>query len=68
MSATHATDGSGGFRELRRAAGLSQVDLAVRAECSVSMLRLIEQGYRPNGSEVIERISSVLGEVDRAAA
>jgi transcriptional regulator with XRE-family HTH domain len=51
----------GGVREMRRAAGLSQQQLAGRADCSVSMVRLVESGYRPDGpSAVIERIADVL--------
>ncbi|WP_372517942.1 helix-turn-helix domain-containing protein [Solirubrobacter phytolaccae] len=50
-----------GVREQRRAAGLSQQQLATRAGCSVSMVRLVESGYRPEGpSAVLGRIEAAL--------
>ncbi len=56
---TQATDD---LRALRRAAGLSQQELAERARCSFSSVRLMESGYRPSGgrSAVLERVLAVL--------
>lgn len=45
---------------MRRAAGLSQQQLAARADCSIGMVRLVESGYRPEPSAVLERIIAVL--------
>ena len=46
----------------RRAAGLSQQQVAALAGCSISMVRLLEAGYRPKSGEVMERIATVLAE------
>jgi transcriptional regulator with XRE-family HTH domain len=43
------------LRELREAAGLSQQDLAVRSGLSISAVRQIEQGNKPD-----PRVSTVL--------
>ena len=45
----------------RHELGLTQQDVAVRAGCSVSYVRLLESGYLPEASEVLDRIGSVLG-------
>jgi transcriptional regulator with XRE-family HTH domain len=50
----------------RRALGLSQDTLARRADCSTAMVRLLEAGYQPDGSEVLGRIQSVLNSEDPA--
>jgi transcriptional regulator with XRE-family HTH domain len=49
-------------RRLRRAAGLTQQELAERAGCSISYVRLLERGYAPSFSEVITRLERVLNE------
>lgn len=49
------------IRAARRAAGLSQAKLAAQANCSVSMLQLLESGYRPAGrSAVLARVLEAL--------
>jgi transcriptional regulator with XRE-family HTH domain len=50
----------GGIREQRLAAGLSQLDVAAAAGCSVSMAALLDRGYRPRHSAVLARIEAVL--------
>lgn len=52
----------------RRALGLSQQTVAVRAECSLAMVSLLERGYKPGESEVAERINNVLTAAERVAA
>lgn len=61
-----ATAVVGGLREQRRAAGLSQQVLAEKAGCSVSYVRVLEQGFAPDRSEVLPRVLAVLsaGEVE----
>jgi transcriptional regulator with XRE-family HTH domain len=56
----NATAPVGGLRAERRAAGLSQERLAQLAGCSVSMVRLLESGYRPESSHVLDRIAAAL--------
>jgi hypothetical protein len=59
---TEATTGHE-LRDLRRARGLSQQALATRADCSISMVALLESGYRHAGeSTVLARIESILGD------
>src|SRR4051812_40580259 len=48
------------LRAERRAAGLSQQRLAERAGCSISMIRLLEAGYSPEASDVLERVATAL--------
>ena len=68
MVSANDTGQGDGVRDLRRAAGLSQQQLAGLADCSVSMVRLVESGYRPDGrSAVLERIVGALNEEDRRA-
>ncbi len=59
MSA-NATDAPGGLRELRRTAALSQQQVAVRAECSIGYVRLLERGFEPRRSDVLPRVLAVL--------
>ncbi len=59
MSA-NATAAAGSIRDQRRAAGMSQQRLAEIAGCSLSMVRLLESGYVPGSSQVLDRIASVL--------
>lgn len=56
----NATAAPGGLREQRRAAGLSQQDLAQRAGCSISYVRVLEQGFAPDRSDVLPRILNAL--------
>ena len=49
------------LRAARKAAGLSQQRVAELAGCSVSYVRVLEAGYRPeNDSDVLGRINTVL--------
>ena len=56
----------GGLRELRRAAGLSQQRVAELAGCSIGMIGLLERGYAPASSRVLDRVAAVLN--DRSPA
>jgi predicted transcriptional regulator len=47
-------------RSRRLAAGLGQVELAQRAGCSWSMVRLFDRGYLPAHSETLGRVLAVL--------
>jgi transcriptional regulator with XRE-family HTH domain len=55
-----------GIRQYRLAAGISQQKLAQLAGCSLSMVRLVESGYRPSTSDVLDRIATVLEDDDPA--
>lgn len=55
-----------GIRARRLAAGFSQQRLAERARCSVGYVRLLESGYTPGESEVLERIARALNDVEPA--
>lgn len=64
-SANNSTEQVGSVRSARRDAGLSQEQLARRADCSTAYVRLIEAGYAPARSDVLPRIAGVLNiEVD----
>ena len=52
------------LRALRRHAGFSQQRLAELAQCSVAMVQLLEGGYEPAESRVLERIAVVLNDDD----
>ncbi|MEJ7787412.1 MAG: helix-turn-helix transcriptional regulator [Solirubrobacteraceae bacterium] len=58
------SDVGSGLRERREAAGLSQLDVALRAPCSPAMVGLIDRGYRPHHSAVIARIDRVLSDAE----
>jgi transcriptional regulator with XRE-family HTH domain len=60
MASVNATDRSGGLREQRRAAGLSQQRVAELAGCSLTFVRVLEAGYEPVTSNVLPRIEAVL--------
>jgi transcriptional regulator with XRE-family HTH domain len=45
---------------LRRTQGLSQTDLAVKANVSTAQVNRMENGYRPGKSEALKRIAKVL--------
>lgn len=57
----------GQLRDLRRRAGLSQERLAHRADCSLSMVKLLERGYVPERSDVLDRIAAVLSSTNEGA-
>lgn len=63
MESTTATSSSdaGALRERRRALGLTQVDLARAAGCSVSYIRLLEVGCVPARSRVLPAVWKALG-------
>jgi transcriptional regulator with XRE-family HTH domain len=48
------------IKALREAQGLSQQQLAATADCSLSMVRLLETGYRPEPSFVLDRVLKAL--------
>jgi predicted transcriptional regulator len=47
-------------RSRRRAAGLSHLELAQRAGCGESTIRMFDRGYTPARSEALPRVLSVL--------
>ena len=49
-----------GLRELRRATGLSQQELAFRAHCSLPYVAMLERGFAPTHSNVLPRILTAL--------
>jgi len=53
---------AGDLRALRRTAGLSQQQLAQKAECSLAAVALFESGYQPAYSRVLPRIITTLAE------
>lgn len=61
----HVTAASGGLRAVRKAAGVSQQKLAEMAGCSMSMVKLLESGYQPASSDVVERIRRALDALTR---
>jgi transcriptional regulator with XRE-family HTH domain len=56
-------------RSRRVAAGLTQLDLARRAGCADSTIRLFDRGYQPANSQTLTRVLAVLeaAEVEREA-
>lgn len=48
------------LRQQRRALGLTRTRVAVEAGCSVTMLQMLEDGYRPSRSVVLPRVMAVL--------
>lgn len=52
------------LRTERKAAGLSQQRLAELAGCSLSMVRLVEAGYQPEPSDVLDRITLALSKTE----
>ena len=55
------------IRDRRAALGISQQRLAELAGCSLSMVRLLDRGYAPEASAVLDRINSILNDVEPAA-
>lgn len=60
MCSAKAIPEGDGLRQLRRAAGLSQQELAERAHCSIAIVRLLEGGYQPKHSDVLPRLVAIL--------
>jgi transcriptional regulator with XRE-family HTH domain len=56
----NATSDSGALRQLRRTAGLTQQQVAFKADCSLSYIRLLEQGFLPEHSDVLPRVLRAL--------
>jgi len=50
------------LRKLRRAAGLTQRELALHAECSLSWIANAEGGYVPRASVTLGRVLDVLSD------
>jgi DNA-binding XRE family transcriptional regulator len=67
----NGNDGSGahapGLRAQRKAAKLSQERLAALAGCSTSMVKLLERGYDPERSDVLQRVLAILKSEDPGA-
>jgi transcriptional regulator with XRE-family HTH domain len=60
---------AGDVRSRRLAAGLSQLELAQRAGCADSTIRLFDRGYVPAHSKALARVLAVLeGAEGREAA
>jgi transcriptional regulator with XRE-family HTH domain len=60
MTASIVSSDVGSLRALREARGLTQVDVARRAGCSVSYIRLLEAGGVPHKSRVLPDVLRVL--------
>jgi transcriptional regulator with XRE-family HTH domain len=60
MVNANANSEVGGLRKLRLTAGLTQQQLAQRAQCSIAIVRLLESGYRPGRSGVLPRLVAIL--------
>lgn len=58
--ANNTNGGGGDIRQRRRALGVSQLELAQLAECSPAMVGLLDRGYRPHRSAVLDRVNAVL--------
>jgi transcriptional regulator with XRE-family HTH domain len=56
------------MRSRRIAVGLSQLELAERARCSWSTIRLFDRGYRPAHSETFARVMAVLEALETEAS
>lgn len=61
LTVNQGADPTPALRVLRKAAGHTQESLARAAACSLSLIKLLEGGYRPASSTVLPRIASVLG-------
>jgi transcriptional regulator with XRE-family HTH domain len=59
---TNASPAVGGLREQRKAARLSQQRLAEIAGCSISSVRLLENGYQPARGDVLNRVLAALAQ------
>ena len=55
-----SNDCGGTLRERRARAGITRQTLAELANCSVSVLQLMETGYQPKRSEVRDRVERIL--------
>jgi transcriptional regulator with XRE-family HTH domain len=64
----NATTTAAGLRERREALGVTRVQLAIAAKCSVTQLQNLEAGLRPARSAVLERAEKVLAYWEQDAA
>ncbi|MGI8661482.1 MAG: helix-turn-helix domain-containing protein [Thermoleophilaceae bacterium] len=64
LTRDNANPASGRLRGLRKAAQLSQEELARRAGCSTASVKLFESGYTPERSDVLPRILRALNDHD----
>jgi transcriptional regulator with XRE-family HTH domain len=62
MTATTRSQSGRDLRAAREKAGLTRVELARLAECSLAQLGSIEQGLTPHRSGVLERAWAVLAD------
>lgn len=62
----NGTSLSGLIRSRRLAARVSQQHLAELAHCSIATVGLLERGYEPMKSEVVDRVLAALDEMDTA--
>lgn len=61
---TTITNTGADVRSRRRAAGITQRELAVEASCSIGSVANLEAGVVPRRSEVLDRILEALGRVE----
>jgi transcriptional regulator with XRE-family HTH domain len=52
------------IRELRRAAGITQRELAILADCSVGTIANLENGEIPKRGEVLPRVLQTLADLE----
>jgi predicted transcriptional regulator len=52
------------LQETRRRLGLTQAQLAARADCSIASIGWMEQGAIPKHSAVLDRVWTVLKQLD----
>lgn len=52
------------IRERRKQLGLSQQELAQRAQCSLASVSMFDRGLEPEHSPVRERVIAVLAELE----
>jgi len=57
----------GSIRAARKAARLSQEQLARRGDCSTAYVRLLEGGYAPSHSDVLPRLLQALNDAELEA-
>lgn len=56
------------MRKRREALGLTRQQLAALADCSLSMLQMLEGGYTPSTGQVVGRVEKALAEAEQKAA
>lgn len=67
MTTTTTTITGAELRQRRKAAGLTQAELARRADCSLSIVGQFEAGAIPKRSTVLARVLSALAREPQAA-